>query len=141
MNSVLLSGRVVKDIELRSVGEASNALFTLAVNRGFKDEQGNQQVDFISCVAWNGQAEFLSKYCHKGDMIGIKGRIQVRNYQAQDGTQRFITEVVCDTVESYAPKPQAQQEQPQQQPPRNSGIKVNGKAYNPQVDDNDGLPF
>jgi single-strand DNA-binding protein len=143
INCTFLVGRLVKDIELQYLQNSKNCLFTLAVDRGFKDESGNKQADFISCVAWNGQAEFLSKYCKKGDRIGVKGRIQTRNYQAQDGTTRFITEVVCDTVESYEPRQAQQQEQPQQQPqqePKHSGMKVNGKQYNV-VDDNDPLPF
>lgn len=142
MNCVQITGRLVKDIELQHLQNSKNCLFTLAVDRGFKDENGNTQCDFIPCVAWNGQAEFLSKYCHKGDRVGLIGRIQVRNYQAQDGTTRFITEVVASSVEAYQPKQQQQeQEQPAQQP-KNTGMKVNGKVYNPIVeDDNSGLPF
>ena len=94
MNSVVLTGNLTKDIELKHINDNENCLFTLAVSRGFKDEQGNIQTDFISCVAWNGQAKFLSQYCHKGDRIGVKGRIQTRSYQAQDGTTKFITEII-----------------------------------------------
>lgn len=138
INTAFLVGRLVKDIELQHLQNSKNCLFTLAVDRGFKDESGNKQADFISCVAWNVQAEFLSKYCKKGDRIGVKGRIQTRNYQAQDGSTRFITEVVCDTVESYEPR--QQQVEPQQEP-KNSGMSVNGKSYNV-VDDSQGdLPF
>ena len=143
MNCTFLVGRLVKDIELQYLQNSKNCLFTLAVDRGFKDESGNRQADFISCVAWNGQAEFLANYCKKGDRIGVKGRIQTRSYQAQDGTTRFITEVVCDTVESYEPRQQGEQlqQQPQQkqQEPKHSGMSVNGKQYNV-VDDSE-MPF
>lgn len=135
MNVALITGRLTKDIDLRYVGDNANCLFTLAVDRGFKDEQGNKQTDFISCVAWNKQAEFLHKYTKKGDRVGVKGRIQTRNYQAQDGSTRFITEIVVDTVESYESKPQEQEQQPK------SNVRVNGKPYNPQVDDDDTIPF
>ena len=141
MNCVLIVGRITKDIELRQMQSGtSNCLFTLAVDRGFKDEQGNVQCDFISCVAWSGQAEFLSRYCRKGDRVGVKGRLQTRNYQDQSGATRFITEVVVEQVESYTPKP-TQQEQPQQPAKQNTGVKVNGKAYNPSDDDTDWQPF
>ena len=136
MNQVCLTGRLTKDIELKHLQDNKNCLFTLAVDKGIKDEAGNRLCDFISCVAWNNQADFLSKYCHKGDMIGVVGRIQTRNYQDQTGQTRFITEVVCNQVEAYGLK---KQEENQQQKPNNTGMKVNGKNYQP-TDDSD-LPF
>ena len=142
MNCVLIVGRITKDIELRQMSSGtSNCLFTLAVDRGFKDEQGNVQCDFISCVAWSGQAEFLSRYCRKGDRVGVKGRLQTRNYQDQSGATRFITEVVVEQVESYTPKPQQQPQQQEQPVNYNTGMKVNGKSYNPTDDDTDWQPF
>ena len=141
MNQCILTGRLTKDVEIRYFNDKANALFTLAVDSGYKDASGNPQVDFISCQAWNGQAEFLSKYCKKGDKLLISGRISVRNYQAQDGTTRFITEVVVDRVESLQPKEATQQTQ-QQPKPKNTGYKVNGQPQELRatVDDND-LPF
>ena len=141
MNQCILTGRLTKDVEIRYFNDKANALFTLAVDSGYKDQNGNPQVDFISCQAWNGQAEFLSKYCKKGDKLLISGRISVRNYQAQDGTTRFITEVVVDRVESLQPKEATQQTQ-QQPKPKNTGYKVNGQPQELRatVDDND-LPF
>ena len=142
MNCVLIVGRITKDIELRQMSSGtSNCLFTLAVDRGFKDEQGNVQCDFISCVAWSGQAEFLSRYCRKGDRVGVKGRLQTRNYQDQSGATRFIAEVVVEQVESYTPKPQQQPQQQEQPVNYNTGMKVNGKSYNPTDDDTDWQPF
>lgn len=142
INTIILVGRLVKDIELKYMQSGtSNCLFTLAVDRGFKDEQGNVQCDFISCVAWSGQAEFLSRYCRKGDRVGVKGRLQTRNYQDQSGATRFITEVVVEQVESYTPKPTQQQPQQEQPAKHNTGVKVNGKAYNPSDDDTDWQPF
>ena len=140
MNQSILSGRLTKDVETRYFNDKANVLFTLAVDSGYKDQSGNPQVDFISCQAWNGQAEFLSKYCKKGDKVLVSGRISVRNYQAQDGTTRFITEVIVDRVESLQPK-ETQQHQPQQhQKPKNTGYKVNGQPQETTVDDSD-LPF
>lgn len=136
MNQSVLVGRLTKDIELKYLQNSKNCLFTLAVERGMKDEAGNNLVDFISCVAWNNQAEFLANYCKKGDKVGVVGRIQTRSYQDQTGQTRFITEVICNQVEAYNPKPQ---QDTQQQAPKNSGMKVNGNNYQPVNDDD--LPF
>lgn len=141
MNNCVIVGNLTKDVELRQVNEQSScAMFTIAVARDFKNPDGTTTTDFISCVAWNGQANFLSRYCKKGDKIGITGRIQTRNYQDQNGNTRFITEVICNSVESYTPK--STQQQPQGQVVNhNTGMKVNGKNYQPIIDENDGVPF
>ena len=146
MNNVCLSGNLTKDVELRQVNEQTScAMFTLAVARDFKNPDGTTTTDFISCVAWNGQANFLSRYCKKGDKIGIVGRIQARNYQDQNGQTHFITEVICNSVESYTKREQAQQ-QPQQQPTatptnKNTGVKVNGNNVELHFEDDETLNF
>lgn len=142
MNSCTISGNLTKDVELRQVNEnTSCAMFTLAVARDFKNPDGSTTTDFISCVAWNGQANFLSRYCKKGDKIGIVGRIQARNYQDQQGQTHFITEVICNSVESYTKR-----EQPQQQPTatptqKNTGVKVNGNNVELHFEDDSETPF
>lgn len=142
MNSCVLVGNLTKDVELRQVSEnTSCAMFTLAVARDFKNPDGTTTTDFISCVAWNGQANFLSRYCKKGDKIGIVGRIQARNYQDQQGQTHFITEVICNSVESYTKR-----EQPQQQPTatptqKNTGVKVNGNNVELHFEDDSETPF
>ena len=141
MNLICVTGRITKDLELQTLQNGTyNCNFSIAVERGYKDEQGNMQVDFFSVVAWNSPAEFLCKYCKKGDKIGIKGRLQTRQYQTQNGETRFITEIVVDQVESYQPKETAQAKPKQEPKPKNIGVTVNGKAYNP-VDDDQDLPF
>lgn len=81
INNIVLVGRTTKAIELKQNKNGTNYVqFTLAVNRPYKDEQG-QQADFITCVAWNKTAETLSTYVFKGTMIGVEGRLQVRNYE------------------------------------------------------------
>jgi single-strand DNA-binding protein len=100
MNKVLLVGRLVRDPELR---QTSNnipvAQFSIAVNRAYTPKDGERQADFINCVAWRAQAENLAKYMKKGSMIGVEGQIQTRNYEDQGGVKRYITEVVCDSIE------------------------------------------
>lgn len=118
MNRVCLIGRLTKDIDLMVTPSGANvASFTLAVDNYTKDVQGNTvtQANFISCVAWNQQAAFLSNYCKKGYRISIEGRIQTRTYDRKDGTKAYVTEVVCDRVENLTPKAEEQPAQPQPQ--------------------------
>ena len=99
MNKVILIGRLTKDPELRTTPNGiSNATFSIAVQRNFANQNGEREADFLNCVAWRRQAENISKYCNKGTQVAVEGRIQTRNYDAQDGTKRYITEIVCDHV-------------------------------------------
>lgn len=143
MNSCVLVGNLTKDVELRQVNEQTScAMFTLAVARDFKNPDGSTTTDFISCVAWNGQAVFLSRYCKKGDKIGITGRIQTRNYQDQNGQTHFITEIICNSVESYTKREQTQQPQPTATPTqKNTGVKVNGNNVELHFEDEENVPF
>ena len=105
MNKVLLIGRITKDPEIRySQNGTPQVMFTLAVDRGVRDANGNRQADFISCVAWRGQADFISRYIRKGFLMSVEGRIQTRNYQGQDGQMRYVTEVILDQVENLQPR-------------------------------------
>ena len=100
MNKVILVGRLTRDPELRSTSSGFNtASFSVAVNRNFKNKEGNYDADFINCVAFRNTADFVNKFFKKGSLISLDGRIQTRNYDAQDGTKRYVTEVVVDNVE------------------------------------------
>ena len=82
INNIVLVGRTTKMIELKQNKNGTNYVqFTLAVNRPYKDEQGGQQADFITCVAWNKTAETIANYVLKGTLIGVEGRLQVRSYE------------------------------------------------------------
>ena len=99
MNKVILIGRLTKDPEMRSTGAGlAVTTFTLAVNRPFSDSNGERTADFINCVAWRKQAENIARYCHKGTQVAVEGRLQTNNYEAQDGTRRYSTDIVCDNV-------------------------------------------
>ena len=110
MNKVVLIGRLVRDPELKTTSsQTAVATFTIAVDRRFKNASGERQADFISCVAWRQQAEFVERYFGKGNRIGIVGSIQTRNWEDKDGHNRTTTEVVVDEVEfveSKTDKPQ-----------------------------------
>lgn len=131
MNKVILVGRITKDPELKTIASGSSVVnFTIAVNRPMaaqqnNGEQGNDRnADFISCVIWNKQAENLSKYVKKGALIGVEGRIQTRSYDA-NGTTRYVTEVLCDSVQFLENKNDANQ----------------STSRPEQADDNDTDPF
>lgn len=98
MNKAILVGRLTKDPELKTTaGGVSVCSFTVAVNRRFKNAEGNYDADFINCVAWRQQAEFLSKFFAKGRMVGVVGSIQTRSYD-KDGQRVYITEVVAEEI-------------------------------------------
>lgn len=99
INSVILTGRLTKNIDLRqtSAGKAMT-YFTLAVNRVFKKEQGASDADFITCVAFGVQAENMARYLTQGSLIGIEGRISTRNFQGKDGNTVYVTEVIANNV-------------------------------------------
>ena len=99
LNKVVLAGRITADPELKQTPNGVSVLrFTLAVNRRFSknNEQGEQQTDFITMVAWRQTAEFISKYFRKGSAICVTGSIQTRSWQDQQGQRRYATEVVAD---------------------------------------------
>lgn len=98
MNRTFLVGRLTADPELRTTPNGiATTRITVAVNR-VPNANGERVADFINVVVWRRQAENVSKYCQKGSLVGIDGRIQTRSYDAQDGTRRYVTEVVADNV-------------------------------------------
>lgn len=100
MNVVLLIGRLVAQPELKHTGSNIPVCsIRIAVDRLYKDAQGNKVTDFIDVVAWRQQAEFLAKYIDKGRLVAVQGTLQVRTYTAQDGTNRKITEVVASSIQ------------------------------------------
>jgi len=117
MNRVVLTGRITRDPEIRySQTGQSNLRFTVAVDRPqSRDANGNRQADFISCVAFGQQAEFMSRFIKKGYMLAIEGRIQTGQYQGQDGQVHYTTDVVVDRLENLQPRDMSQPQQAQYQ--------------------------
>lgn len=114
INRVVLVGRMTKDPELRRTSSgAAVTSFSLAINRNFSSANGERQTDFINCVVWNKAAENVERYCSKGSLVGVEGRIQSRQYDAQDGTKRTVVEVVCDSVQFLETKAAREKAQPQ----------------------------
>ena len=100
INRAVLTGRLTKDPELRTTQSGLSVVsFNLAVDRPYKDNNGNYGADFISCVIWRKAAENFCNFTSKGSLVGIDGRIQTRNYQDNDGKTVYVTEVL---VENFA---------------------------------------
>lgn len=110
MNVATLVGRLTKNVDLRytSNGKAVGS-FTVAVNRPFKNANGEQEADFILCQVWGKQAENLAQFTGKGSQIGLTGRIQTRSYDNKQGQRVFVTEVVADRVQFLDSKKQSDQ--------------------------------
>lgn len=109
MNKVELIGRLTKEPEIKLTSNQTQFCnFTIAVDRRFKDANGQRQADFINCVAWKNTAVFIQKYFHKGNKIGVVGSIQTRSFDDQNGQKRFVTEVIVDEVEFVESQPSAQ---------------------------------
>lgn len=100
MNKAILIGRLTRDPDIKYFqGNTAVANFTLAVDRTFKNKDGEKEADFIPIVVWRKQAELCEKYLSKGSMVAIIGKLQVRNYKANDGSTRYVTEVVADEIQ------------------------------------------
>jgi single-strand DNA-binding protein len=150
INNVVLVGRMTRDAELKYTGNnIAVASFSLAVNRNFKDANGERETDFINCVIWRQQAENLANWAKKGALIGITGRIQTRSYENQQGQRVYVTEVVAESfqmLESRAAREGGNanggyNQQPQQQAPNNSrGGAPFGNSNPMDIQDSD-LPF
>lgn len=98
INNVVLVGRLTTAPDLRKTpSNVSSLQGTLAVNRPFKNQNGEREADFINFQAWRGTAEIIAEYCGKGSLIGVIGRIQTRSYE-KDGQRRYVTEVVAENV-------------------------------------------
>ncbi|MCE2227852.1 single-stranded DNA-binding protein [Streptococcus thermophilus] len=148
MNSVCLVGRMTKDAELKYTGNnIAVATFNLAVNRPFKNDNGERETDFINCVIWRKQAENLANWAKKGALIGITGRIQTRSYENQQGQRVYVTEVVAENFQMLESRSAREggnanvgyNQQPQQPMPDFS--RSNQTQGNPMDISDDDLPF
>ena len=99
LNQAIIVGRLVQNPELHETENGKKVTnITLAVPRSYKNAEGVYDTDFISCVLWQGVAESTVEYIKKGDLLGIKGRIQTRSYETEDETKRRVVEIVADKV-------------------------------------------
>lgn len=135
INNVVLVGRLTAAPDLRKTPNGVSSLQgTLAVNRNFKNQNGDREADFINCVIWRQQAENLANWAKKGALIGIVGRIQTRNYENQQGQRVYVTEVVADSFQLLEKR-----ESGHQQPVDNQ--QDFGRNASPMDISDDDLPF
>ena len=110
LNNVIIVGRLTKDVEvIESENGTKRSYITLAVNRSFKNADGEVETDFINVILWNNLAENVCEYCKKGDVIGIKGRIEVNHYVKDDET-KYVTEVVAERLTFLSSKKSLEEE-------------------------------
>lgn len=101
MNKVILIGNLANDPEAFTTQSGiSRSTFRIAVQRRFANAQGVREADFLTVVAWRQSADFCNRYLTKGSKVAVEGSIQVRSYDAQDGSKRYVTEIIADSVES-----------------------------------------
>ena len=144
MNKVILIGNLANDPEGRTTQSGiSQSTFRIAVQRRFANAQGVREADFLTVVAWRQSADFCNRYLTKGSKVAVEGSIQVRSYDAQDGTKRYVTEIIADSVESVGSRGDGQgQARPRDPGPTPPPAAPAGPAMNDftEVDD-DELPF
>ena len=161
LNTVILMGRLVSDPELKTTGTGiSVTSFRIAVDRSYVKQGEERKADFFDIVCWRNQAEFVCRYFGKGSLIAVQGQLQSRTYQAKDGSNRYVVEVVADTIsftgerrenagggqpysgnnnQSYGANQSYQQAPPQQQAPASYQSGSNADFQDMPLDDD--LPF
>lgn len=97
INNVVLVGRLTRDVDLRYTSNGTAVgTFSVAVDRPFKNQQGERETDFINCVIWRKSAENFANFTRKGSLVGVEGRIQTRNYENQQGQKVYVTEIIVE---------------------------------------------
>ena len=143
MNKAILIGNLTRDPEMRTTASGvSVCTFTLAINRRFANPQGVREADFINIVTWRQLADLCGRYLAKGRKCSVIGSIQTRSYDAQDGSKRYVTEIIADNVEFCdsrpdGARPRTDNPPPVQEPPAGYGMNNGGFT---EIDD-DELPF
>ena len=112
LNQTVLVGRITTNPELKTLNNDKKGLdITLAIPRSYKNEEGIYDTDFITCKVWNGVAENVAEYCKKGDIVGVKGRLQTRTEQDEQGNKRYIMEVIAEKVTFLSSRKEEKEEE------------------------------
>jgi single-strand DNA-binding protein len=130
MNKVILIGRVcAKPEAFTTQSGVSRSSFRLAVNRPYKNPQGNYDADFLPIIAWRQTADFCNRYLDKGRQVAVEGSIQTRQYDAQDGSKRWVTEIIADRVEALGSKEDRSADAPAEPPQRNEQQRMDASGF------------
>ena len=140
MNKVIIVGRIATDIDAHATQSGiAKANFKVAVQRRYRNAQGEREADFLPVVAWRQTADYCKNYLAKGSKVAVEGSIQTRSYDAQDGSKRYVTEIVAENVEGLEKAEGGTRGAPASQPkPAGSPNVKDGFV---EVDDDDELPF
>lgn len=144
LNRVVLTGRLTDDPELRYTNQGTAVVaFRLAVNRQFRNQDGNRDADFINCVVWRKSAENFANFTHKGSLVGIDGRLSTRNYENKQGQKVYVTEVTVENFALLEPRKDNQGSYNDQQGNYNNNANANQLASNQKGENVDlsTLPF
>lgn len=143
MNKVILIGNLANDPEpFTTQSGISRSTFRLAVQRRFTNAQGVREADFFTIVAWRQSADFCNRYLRKGNRVAVEGSIQNRSYQANDGSTRWVTEIIADSVESVGSRESSDPGPTEPVEPTSSRNSNTQTAPAPAIDpDDDELPF
>lgn len=140
INSVSLTGRLTRDPDVRRTNNGKSvATLSIAVERNFKNQNGEREADFINCVAFGNTAEVIEKYCNKGIMVGVEGRLQTRNYENKQGQRVYVTEVIVNNF-SFLESAKSRNANGNNYNANNQGFNDQPDPFTGQIDDND-LPF
>ena len=141
MNKAILVGKLAADPQLKtSSNGVSYVSFRIACQRRYANQQGVREADFINCCAWRQTAEFIHRYFPKGSGIAVEGSIQTRSYDAQDGTRRYVTEIVADEVQFLDIKGSSPAQEPMNSPAPAPQFNDEVPGFTV-VEDDDDLPF
>ena len=112
LNQVVLVGRLTSDLEKKELEDGKSVVnMTLAIPRSFKNANGEYETDFVNCTLWNAIAENTAEYCKKGDIVGVKGRLQTSNFEKEDGSKAFRLDVVAEKVTFLSSKSKDEHEE------------------------------
>lgn len=137
MNKCIITGNLANDPEAYTTQSGvARSTFRVAVQRSHRNANGEREADFLTVVAWRGTADFCNKYLKKGRKVAVEGSVQTRSYDAQDGSKRYVTEIIAENVEGLDRAENGGAEQAQRQAGQSGGMP---KGFE-EVDD-DELPF
>ena len=142
MNKVILIGNIANDPESRTTQSGiAQCSFRLAVQRRFKGANGERETDFLPVVCWRQTAEFAQRYLAKGRKVAVEGSIQTRSYDAQDGSKRYVTEIIADSVEAVGGREDGAQNAQNTRGTQNAQKPVQNRQDEFTEVDDDELPF
>jgi single-strand DNA-binding protein len=141
MNKVIITGNLTKDPEAYTTQSGiARSTFTVAVQRRFANAQGVRETDFLTVIAWRQTADFCNKYLIKGRKVLVEGSIQTRSYDAQDGSKRYVTEIIADHVEALGSREDNRPAEAPSAPPQQQRMDASTDDFK-EVDPGDELPF